>query len=56
MDVYVETYQTVEIKMSGKEASWLKAYVQNTLSQYESSEDVMMRKEIFEALKKAGIK
>jgi len=55
MEVYLETYQEVEIKMTGKEASWLKGYVQNTLTESESPEDVEYRKEIFNALLKAGV-
>ena len=56
MQVDVETYQEVEIKMSGKEASWLKGYMQNTLTDLESSEDVRYRKELFNSLVDAGVK
>ena len=56
MEVYVETYSEVEIKLSGQEASWLKGYMQNTLSTTESPEDVRNRREIFNALHDAGIK
>lgn len=56
MEVYVVTYTEVEIKMDGELASWLKAYIQNTLFEGETSEDVRNRKEIFNALNNEGIK
>lgn len=55
MKAYVETYQEVEIKMSGKEASWLRAYVQNTLIDLETPEDAKNRRNLFLALSDAGV-
>ena len=55
MKAYVEIYEKVELTLSGDEARWLKYYMQNTLISTESLQDVRMRKEIFIALKEAGI-
>lgn len=56
MEVYIETHQEVEIKITGKEASWLKGYIQNTMNKDEDSESVRYRKELFTVLINTGVK
>jgi len=56
MEVHIKTYQEVQIKMSGKEASWLKHYLQDTsIASEEFTEYADYKMKLFNILKAAGV-
>lgn len=53
MEYYTKVTKEILLYLSEKEAEWIKAYVQNPMTDNEREEDSEMRKEIFETISKA---